>query len=89
MAPGAPREKILCGVLWQGLQMAAIGVVLGIALSLAGTRLLSSLLFEIKPIDPVTLAIAAALVVVVTLAASYLPARRASLVHPMLALRQD
>jgi putative ABC transport system permease protein len=89
MALGAPRERILRGVLWQGLQMAAIGVVLGIALSLAATRLLSTLLFEIKPIDPTTLAIAAALVVVVTLAASYLPARRASLVHPMLALRQD
>jgi putative ABC transport system permease protein len=89
MALGAPREKILRGVLWQGLQIAAVGVVLGVALSLAGTRLLSTLLFEIKPIDPATLAIAAALVVVVTLAASYFPARRASLVHPMLALRQD
>ena len=89
MALGAPRETILRGILWQGLQMAAIGVVLGVALSIAGTRLLASLLFEIKPIDPATLAIAAALVVVVTLAASYLPARRASLVHPMHALRQD
>jgi len=76
-------------VLWQGLQMAAIGVSMGIALSLAATRLLTSLLFEIKPIDPATLALAAVLVVLVTVAASYFPARRASLVHPMVALRHE
>jgi putative ABC transport system permease protein len=89
MALGAPARQILRSVLWQGLQMAAAGVVLGVALSLAATRLLTSLLFEVKPIDPATLAIAASLVMVVTLAASYIPARRASLVHPMVALRQD
>jgi putative ABC transport system permease protein len=89
MALGAPSRQILRSVLWQGLQMASIGVVLGVALSLAATRLLTSLLFEVKPIDPTTLTIAAALVVAVTLAASYIPARRASLVHPMGALRQD
>jgi len=89
VALGAPREQILRSVLWQGLQMAAIGVALGVALSLAATRLLATLLFEVKPIDPATLAGAAAVVVVVTLAASYFPARRASMVHPMVALRQD
>jgi len=89
MALGAPSEAIRRGVLLQGLRMAAIGVVMGIALSLAATRLLRTLLFEIKPIDPPTLAISASLVVLVTLAASYFPARRASLVHPMVSLRHD
>jgi putative ABC transport system permease protein len=89
MALGARGEQILWGVLWQGLQMAAIGVTLGVALSLAATRLLATFLFEVKPIDPPTLALAAAMVVVVTLAASYLPARRAGLVHPMTSLRHE
>ena len=89
MALGAPQDLILRGVLWQGLQMAAAGVAMGIGLALATTRLLRTLLFEIKPIDPVTLAIAAALVVLVTLAASYIPARRASQVQPLAALRQE
>jgi len=89
MALGAPSQSIRGGVLLQGLQLAGIGVAMGIALSLGATRLLRTLLFEIQPIDPPTLAISAALVVLVTLAASYLPARRASLVHPLVALRHD
>jgi putative ABC transport system permease protein len=87
MALGAPRGAILCGVLWQGLQMAAIGVAIGLALSLATTRILAKLLYEIKPDDPLTLAAAAALVLIVTLAASYIPARRATRVDPLVALR--
>jgi len=89
MALGAPRGRILKGVLWQGLQMAAIGIPIGLALSLATTRILTTLLFEIKPNDPVTLAVAALLVLIVTLAASYIPARRASRVDPMIALRYE
>jgi ABC-type antimicrobial peptide transport system permease subunit len=69
--------------------MAAVGAAIGIALSLAATRLLAALLFEVKPIDPATLALSVALVVAVTLAASYFPARRASLVEPMAALRHE
>jgi putative ABC transport system permease protein len=89
MALGAPQSAILRGVLWQGLQMAAIGVVIGLGLSLATTRILTKLLFEIKPNDPVTLACAAALVLMVTLAASYIPARRATRVDPLVALRYE
>ena len=89
MALGATAASIRRGVLLQGLWLAATGVAMGIALSLAATRLLASLLFEIKPIDPPTLAVSAVVVVVVTLAAAYLPARRASLVHPLVALRHD
>lgn len=89
MALGARRGDILRAVLFDGLRMAAIGVAAGIALSLASTRLLVSLLFEIKPIDPATLLFAAVLVIVVTSAASFLPARRASLVEPLVALRNE
>jgi predicted permease len=89
MALGAPRSAILRGVLWQGLQMAVIGVVIGLALSLAATRILTKLLFEIKPNDPLTLVCAAALVLIVTLAASYIPARRATRVDPLIALRYE
>ncbi len=89
VALGASREKIVRGVLLEGLKMSVTGVLLGVGLSLAGTRLLRTLLFEIKPIDPATLAVAAALVIAVTLSASYFPARRASRVEPMVALRCD
>jgi ABC-type antimicrobial peptide transport system permease subunit len=63
--------------------------LLGLASSVAATRLLRSLLFEIQPIDPATLSLAAALVIVVTLAASFLPARHASRVEPLIALRHE
>ena len=89
VALGAERREILRGIVWQGLQMAAIGIIGGIAISLASTRLLRSLLFEIQPIDPATLSAAAALIVIVTLAASFIPARRASRVDPIVALRHD
>jgi putative ABC transport system permease protein len=89
MALGAPRNAILRGVLWQGLQMAAFGVVIGLALSLIATRVLAKFLFEIKPNDPTTLAAAAGLVLLVTLAASYIPARRASRVDPIVSLRYE
>ncbi|HLW77265.1 MAG TPA: FtsX-like permease family protein, partial [Bryobacteraceae bacterium] len=89
MALGASRENILRGVIRQGLAIASLGLVFGLALALASTRLLRTLLFEIKPVDPATLSLAAALVVLVTLAASYFPARRASRVEPMTALRHE
>lgn len=89
MALGASAETIRGNILRQGLALAAVGAAAGIALSLATTRLIAGLLFDLKPIDPPTLAISVLLVVLVTLAASYLPARRASRVHPMIALRHD
>jgi putative ABC transport system permease protein len=89
MAIGAERGAIVRMVLGQGLQMAVAGVALGLALALAGTRALESLLFGVRPIDPPTFGAAAALVLLVTLAASYAPARRASRVNPIAALRQD
>jgi ABC-type antimicrobial peptide transport system permease subunit len=80
---------ILGLVLSQGLRMSMAGVGLGLLLAIAGTRALRSLLFEVQPTDPLTLAAASALVVIVTLTACYAPARRASRVSPLTALRQE
>jgi putative ABC transport system permease protein len=89
LAVGAPQMTILRMVLLQGLRMSAAGVVLGLGLALVFTRALASLLFEVTPIDPIALSSSAALVVVVTLMATYLPARRASRVEPVRALRHE
>jgi putative ABC transport system permease protein len=89
MAIGAGRSTILRMVLLQGLRLSAMGVALGLGLAIVLTRALGSLLFQVEPADPLTLSVAAALVVCVTLTASYAPARRASLVNPIAALRCD
>jgi putative ABC transport system permease protein len=76
-------------VLTQGLGLAGIGLVVGLAGAFAVTRLLGSLLFEVTATDPVTFSAVAAMLVVVALLASYLPARRAATVDPMVALRWE
>jgi putative ABC transport system permease protein len=73
----------------EGLLPELTGVVLGLALSLAMTRFLSSLLFGILPTDPATYAVVAVVLSVVAVAASYLPSRRALLVNPAVALRHE
>jgi hypothetical protein len=87
MAVGAESRTILRMVLLQGLRMAVVGVTAGLALAVLLSRAVASLLFQVKPFDPLTLSAAAAIVVLVTLAASYAPARRASRVNPITALR--
>jgi putative ABC transport system permease protein len=89
MALGARRADVLGMVLRQGLALTGAGLALGLAASLALTRLLSSLLFEVKPGDVTTSAAVALVLAAVALAASYLPARRASRVDPMVSLRHD
>jgi ABC-type antimicrobial peptide transport system permease subunit len=89
MAVGAQRGSILRLVLVQGLRLSALGIVFGVGLAVAGTGVLRSLLFQVEPVDPLTLAAAAALVILVTLAASYVPARRASRLDPLVALRHE
>lgn len=89
MALGATPSTILRLVVWQGLVFAGVGVALGLAGALAATRLLTSMLFEVKPGDPVIYVGAAVVLGVVALAASYIPARRAARVDPMAALRHE
>jgi predicted permease len=89
MALGADRRRVLSLVLRQGLVLAAIGVSLGVILAALGSSLLESLLIGISGLDVVTFATACALFAAVTLVASYLPARRAARVDPMVALRHE
>ncbi len=89
MALGASAGDVLGLVMKQGLALAGAGVVLGLAGAAAATRLLTSFLFEVKPGDPLTYLGVAALLAVVAMAASYLPARRAMRVDPLTALRQE
>jgi predicted permease len=89
MALGAQRGDVLRLVVGEGARMAVTGVVIGVGVSLALTRLLSSLLFGVSPTDPLTFAALAMLLSLVALAATYIPARRATRVDPMLALRNE
>jgi putative ABC transport system permease protein len=89
MALGASRTTILGLVLGQGLLTAAFGVALGLAASMAMTRTMASLLFGLKAGDPLTLVAVALLLMSVALLASYVPARRATRVDPMVALRDQ
>lgn len=89
MALGADADRVQALVLRQVALMLAIGGVVGLAAAFALGRAAQSLLFEIQPYDPVALGISTALLAVVALGAGYLPARRASRVDPMHALRYD
>ena len=89
MALGAGPQNVLGMVLKQGLWLALIGVALGVAASLALTRLMSSLLFGVKPSDPVTFVGVAAGLTLVAMAACWIPARRATRVDPVIALRYE
>jgi predicted permease len=89
MALGATSVDIAAMVLKHGAVLAAIGVAAGLAGAAAATRLLTNLLFDVKPFDPLTYVAVAALMVVVAMGASYLPARRAAKLDPLAALRQE
>jgi predicted permease len=87
-ALGARRSSILSLVLLQGLRAAAAGLVIGVGASVALTRYLQSQLFGVAPRDPAVFGAAALLLLAVALAACYIPARRATRVDPMVALRE-
>jgi putative ABC transport system permease protein len=87
MALGAERASVRRMVLGQGLRLTLLGVTIGVAGAVALTRVLSSLLYDVTPTDPLTLVCVSLVLIGVALLASYLPARRASRVDPMAALR--
>jgi hypothetical protein len=89
MALGADRRNILWIVMKEVLLLTAIGLLVGIPASLALGKFVQGLLFELKAEDPAVLALAAGVIVGVSLAAGYLPARRASAVDPVQALRVE
>jgi putative ABC transport system permease protein len=89
MALGAQPRNILRLIVGQGARMAIGGVALGLIASFALTRLLASMLFEVKPSDPLIFAAVSALLLAVTVLACYIPARRAMRVDPMAALHYE
>jgi ABC-type antimicrobial peptide transport system permease subunit len=89
MALGAPRGRVFRQVFNDGLKLVLIGVVLGVGLALLVGRAMTSLLYGIKPADPVTLVFAIGLMVLISILALIGPARRALRIEPLDALRED
>jgi ABC-type antimicrobial peptide transport system permease subunit len=89
MALGASQRDVLQSFVRQGMALTAIGVGVGLAASFALTRLMTALLYGVTPSDPLTYGGVSALLLLVAIAASYLPARRATKVDPMVALRYE
>jgi putative ABC transport system permease protein len=89
VALGADRRSVMTLILRQGLMLAAIGTAIGVVIAGVGSSFLESLLYGIRGLDPLTFGSACALFALVTLVASYIPARRATTVDPMIALRNE
>jgi ABC-type antimicrobial peptide transport system permease subunit len=89
MALGASAEGVLMMVLRQGLTLAVVGLAIGLVAAAALTRVASTLLFGVKPTDPVTFIVVRLFMLIVAAAASIIPARRATRVDPLVALRAD
>jgi ABC-type antimicrobial peptide transport system permease subunit len=89
MALGAQRTTLMRLVVRQGLLLALVGAIIGIGASIAATRLMTSMLYGVRPNDPVTFAAVSILMLLVAFAACAIPARRAMRVDPMVALREE
>ena len=89
MALGADGRRVVRLVLRQGIRVAALGAVLGIPLAVGAGRVAAQALYGVRPEDPVTYASVALTLGLVTVAASWLPARRAARVNPVEALRRE
>jgi predicted permease len=89
IALGAERPRLLWMVLREGLQLSVIGILIGLPLALASTKVLSSVLYGLNPNDPLSICAAAVGIIVVTAAACFIPARRAASISPIMALRNE
>jgi ABC-type antimicrobial peptide transport system permease subunit len=89
MALGATASAVRRMVVSQGARVVVVGAIIGVAVALASTRVLGSLLFGVKPVDPIVFAAMSAMMVAIGGLASYIPARRASSVNPIESLRSD
>ncbi|MCI0663292.1 MAG: FtsX-like permease family protein [Acidobacteria bacterium] len=89
MALGAQSGDVLWLVVGQGMRVTLIGVALGLMAAFALTRVMERLLFNVSPTDSATLASITLLLVIVALLASYLPARRATKLDPLMSLRHE
>jgi ABC-type antimicrobial peptide transport system permease subunit len=89
VALGAQRRDVLRMVVGQGFSLVLVGILVGIGTALGVTRYLQSLLFEVPPTDPITYLTVCVMLGAVALLACYIPARRASRVDPMVALRDE
>jgi ABC-type antimicrobial peptide transport system permease subunit len=89
LAMGAKRRDVLGLVLREAITLAAIGVACGLTIALASGHLVSSVLFGLEPRDPMAFGIAIVLMIAVTLWAGWVPARRATRIDPMAALRHE
>jgi putative ABC transport system permease protein len=89
MALGAQLRDVLSLILKRGVVLALIGLAVGLAGAFALTRLLTALLFGVKPVDAMTFAIGSVCVIAVAVLACYVPARRATKVNPLVALRYE
>ena len=89
VALGARVRDVIRLIVWQGMQPAAVGVVLGIVLAFAGTRVMEKFLYGVRPTDPISLVAAPIILLLIGLGANWLPARRAASVDPVSALRSE
>jgi ABC-type antimicrobial peptide transport system permease subunit len=89
MALGASRSRVQLGVIWKTLRLALVGMIVGLVASLIVARLIATLLFGTAPTDPAAFAGTILILSAVAFLAGYLPARRASRINPMIALRNN
>jgi putative ABC transport system permease protein len=89
MALGARAGDVSRMVVWRGMRLTITGMALGLAAAFGLTRVVKNLLFNVSPTDPATFALIALLLVAVAFIASYIPARRAAKVDPLLAIRNE
>jgi putative ABC transport system permease protein len=89
LALGSQRANVMRIILVSGAKLGLVGCGLGVAGAVLATRLLRSLLFQVDPLDPAVMALAAVSIFLLALAASLVPARRAASIEPMQALRNE